>query len=495
MDNNRERWDSRSKFIMASIGSAIGLGNIWRFPYICYSNGGGAFLIPFFIALLTAGIPLMILEYSVGRRMQSGAPSTFAKINKKTEWVGWLAMFFIMFIFLYYPIIMAWCVNYVIHSIKLSWGNNSQVFFFDKVLERSTGPGILGSIRWPIVGGLFFTWTAIYLCLFKGIKAVGKVVKWTVTIPWIILVLLVIRGITLPGAMQGINFYLTPDFGILLKPGVWLAAYGQVFFTLSLGMGIMIVYSSYLPKKSDISNNAFITSLANSGTSFLAGFAVFSTLGYLAQSMGVAVPEVTGSGIGLAFVTYPTVIKLLPFGAAIFGILFFIMLLTLGIDSAFSQVESFISGFTDKWKFNKKIVLPFVCIFGFLIGIIFTTQGGIYWLDIVDYFVCTFGLTLVGLLECITIGYFCKTWKMRKYINEVSEFKIGKWWDVMIMVVTPAILGISFVYELVKLIQNGYGDYPRWTSYIGVGILLLVIILSFSFMKIKVKEEKNLSQQ
>jgi len=489
MNNIRERWGTRTSFVMASIGSAIGLGNIWRFPYICYANGGGAFLIPYFVALFTAGVPLMILEYSVGRRMQSSAPSAFAKVKKSTEWIGWLALFVTMFIFFYYPIVMAWCVNYVIHSIKLSWGANSQIFFFDRVLEKSAGPGILGGIRWPIVGGLFFTWVAIYLCLFKGVKAVGKVVMWTVTIPWIILVIMVIRGLTLPGAIQGLNFYLTPDFNVLLKPSVWLAAYGQVFFTLSLGMGIMIVYSSYLPKKSDISNNAYITSLANSGTSFLAGFAVFSTLGYLAQSMGVSVPEVAKSGIGLAFVTYPTAIRLLPFGAAVFGILFFIMLLTLGIDSAFSEIETFVSGFTDKWKLNKKVVLPIVCIFGFLIGLVFTTRGGIYWLDIVDYFVCTFGLTFVGLLECIVIGYIYKTRKMRKYINEVSEFKVGKWWSIMIMVVTPVILGVSFVYELVKLIQHGYGGYPRWTGFIGVSILLLIAILSFVFMKKKGCEE------
>ena len=300
---------------------------------------------------------------------------------------------------------------------------------------------------------------------------------------------MVVRGLTLPGAIEGLNYYLTPNFSALLKPNVWLAAYGQVFFTLSLAMGTLIVYSSYLPKKSDISNNAFITSLANSGTSFFAGFAVFSTLGYLAQSMGVGVPEVTKSGVGLAFVTYPTIIRLLPFWAPLFGILFFVMLLTLGIDSAFSQVEPFVAGFTDKWKFNKKWTLRIVCLFGFLIGLIFTTRGGYYWLDIVDYFTCTFGLCLVGFLECIVIGYIYKANKMRKYVNEVSEFKIGKWWNVMIMIVTPIILGVSFVWEFVKLITKGYGGYPRWTSYVGMGILALIIILSFVLMKIKENKE------
>jgi len=485
----REKWGSRTAFIMASIGAAIGLGNVWRFPYVCYSNGGGAFLIPYFVALITAGIPLMILEFSLGRKAQAGAPTAFTMVKKGTEWVGWLALFAVMLIFLYYPTIMAWCVNYVVHSFTLQWGINTQDFFFNKFLQTTSGPGILGGIRLPVVIGLAIVWLAIYLILVKGIKSVGKVVIWTVTIPWVILIIMVVRGLTLPGAIEGLSYYLTPKFSALLKPNVWLAAYGQVFFTLSLAMGTLIVYSSYLPKKSDISNNAFITSLANCGTSFFAGFAVFSTLGYLAQSMGVGVPEVTKSGIGLAFVTYPTIIRLLPFWAPLFGILFFVMLLTLGIDSAFSQVEPFVAGFTDKWKFNKKWTLRIVCLFGFLIGLIFTTRGGFHWLDIVDYFTCTFGLTLVGLLECIVIGYIYKANKMRKYVNEVSEFRIGKWWNVMIMIVTPIILGVSFVWEFVKLITKGYGGYPRWTSYVGIGILALIIILSFVLMKIKKSKE------
>ncbi len=485
----RERWGSRAGFILASIGAAIGLGNVWRFPYICYANGGGAFLIPYFVALITAGIPLMILEFALGRKTQAGAPSAFFQVTKGSEWIGWLSLSAVMLIFLYYPTIMAWSVNYAVYSATLRWGADTQNFFHNQFLQLSGGPEMLGGIRWPIVFGLAIVWLAIYLILFKGVKVVGKVVIWTVTIPWAILIIMVVRGLTLPGAMEGLKFYLTPDFSVLLKPNVWLAAYGQVFFTLSLAMGTLIVYSSYLPKKSDVSNNAYITSLANCGTSFFAGFAVFSTLGYLAQSMGVGVPEVVKSGVGLAFVTYPTVIQLLPFWAPFFGVLFFIMLLTLGIDSAFSQVEPFVAGFTDKWHFSKKWVLPLVCIFGFLVGVLFTTRGGFYWLDIVDYFTCTFGLCLVGFLECVTIGYIYKARKMREYVNEVSEFRIGKWWDIMIMIVTPAILGISFVFELVKLIQHGYGGYPRWTSFVGLGILVLIIILSFVFMKIKGKEE------
>jgi NSS family neurotransmitter:Na+ symporter len=487
MNEVRERWTSRSSFIIASIGAAIGLGNVWRFPYITYENGGGAFLIPYFIALLTAGVPLMILEYGLGRRMQTGAPTAFAKVRKGAEWVGWLSLMVVMLIFLYYPVIMAWCVDYLTYAFNLGWGSNATHFFENEFLQLSGGPGILGGIRWPIVVGLAVVWLAIYLCLFKGLKALSKIVFYTVITPWIILVIMVIRGLTLPGALEGLKYYLTPNFSALLNPQVWLAAYGQIFFTLSLAMGTMIVYSSYLPKKSDIANNAFIVSLANCGTSFFAGFAVFSILGYLAQAMGVAVPDVTVSGFGLAFITYPTAIRLLPFIPAFFGILFFLLLLTLGIDSAFSQIEPFVAGFTDKWGFKKKWVLPIVCVCGFLIGIVFTTRGGYYWLDIVDYFNSSFGLTLVGLLECIIIGYVYKAQKAREYVNAVSDFHVGKWWDICIMIITPVILIISIVLSIVKLVQNGYGGYPGWATGIGVAITISIIVASFVLMWIKGK--------
>jgi NSS family neurotransmitter:Na+ symporter len=490
MNEGRERWTSRSSFIIASIGAAIGLGNVWRFPYICYENGGGAFLIPYFIALLTAGIPLMILEYGLGRKMQAGAPNAFAMVRKGAEWVGWLSLMVVMLIFLFYPVIMAWCVDYITYAFNLGWGADAKTFFERDFLQLSGGPGALAGIRWPIVIGLAVVWLAIYLCLFKGLKALSKIVFYTVIIPWVILVIMVIRGLTLPGAIEGLKFYLTPNFSVLLNPRVWLAAYGQIFFTLSLAMGTMIVYSSYLPRKSDIANNSFIVSLANCGTSFFAGFAVFSILGYLAQAMGVGVPEVTKSGFGLAFITYPTAIRLLPFIPAFFGILFFLLLLTLGIDSAFSQIEPFVAGFTDKWKFSKKRVLPLVCILGFLVGIVFTTRGGYYWLDIVDYFANTFGLTMVGLLECIVIGYIYKASKMREYVNEVSEFSIGKWWDICIKIITPVILGISFILSIVTLIRKGYGGYPAWATIIGVVITIGIVVMSFVLMWLRGKTMK-----
>jgi NSS family neurotransmitter:Na+ symporter len=494
MAKTREKWNSRASFLFAAIGSAVGLGNIWRFPYITYKNGGGAFLIPYAIALITAGIPLMILEYYVGHFTKSSPPIAFKKFWHKAEWAGWFAILLVFILSTYYCTIMGWCVNYFYHSFSLGWGSTAESvnsFFNNNVLQLSSSPSVLGGIRLPIILGLAVTWIWIYLSLFKGVETLGKIVYFTVIIPWLIIVIMVIRGLTLPGAMVGIKFYLIPDFSVLLNPKVWLAAYGQVFFTLSLAMGALIVYASYLHEESDITANAFLVSLADTATSFIAGFAVFSILGYLAQTLGVSVPDVTNSSIGLAFVTYPMAISLLPVAARLFAALFFLLLLTLGIDSAFSMAEPVVESIADKWGLNKKHVLPIVCMVGFLVGLPFTTRAGLYWIDIIDNFITNYGITTIGLVECLLIGYVLGTKKARSYINQVSNIKIGIWWDIFIKYLTPAFLGVSLVTQFIKLIigifkeNKGYGGYPVWTTYTGFGLIIILAVSAVVLSKRK----------
>jgi len=245
----------------------------------------------------------------------------------------------------------------MIYSLDLRWGANAEQFFFKTFLGMTSSPTILGGIRIPVLLGLVVVWMCIFIILYKGVKRIGKVVALTVLIPTILLIILTIRGLTLPGAMEGISYYLTPDFSKLSNANVWLAAYGQVFFSLSLAHGIMITYASFLKKKSDITNNAIITALADAGTSFLAGFTVFSVIGYLTVSQGFGIDQLSISGPGLTFVTYPTAISLLPFAATFFGMIFYVALLTFGIDSAFSMIEPISSGLHGKWKISKAKVI------------------------------------------------------------------------------------------------------------------------------------------
>jgi NSS family neurotransmitter:Na+ symporter len=476
---------------MAAVGSAVGLGNVWRFPYVCYESGGGAFLIPYFIALFTTGIPLMILELSVGHWARSSPPETFKKIGKKWEWAGWWTVLVPFIIASYYVVVMSWCFSYMIYSLDLRWGANAENFF-KNFLGDTGSPATLGGISIPVILGLIVVWICVFLILYKGVRRIGKVVAITVPLPTILLIILTIRGLTLPGAIEGISYYLTPDFSKLLDVNVWISAYAQVFFSLSLAQGIMITYASYLKRKSDITNNAFIISLADAGTSFLAGFTVFSVVGYLAFSQGMSIPDLglRIAGPNLTFITYPTAISLLPLAASFFGMIFYIALLTFGIDSAFSMIEPITFGINRKFKISKAKATAIICFLGFLTSLLFATGSGLRWLDIVDHFIANFGLVMVGLVECVILGWMFKIYKLRNHANKTSEVLLGKWWDYLIKFVIPFILLLLLFVAIVNNIIDPYLGYPWWIIVLG-GVIpcLSVFILSFVLMKLKKHNE------
>jgi NSS family neurotransmitter:Na+ symporter len=485
----RERWDKRAAFIMAAIGSAIGLGNVWRFPYMAYANGGGAFFIPYLIALVTTGIPLVALEYYLGVRYQRGPTEAYDFIRKRTNYIGWFALGTAAMITFYYTVVMSWAWNYMFHSIGVDWAGNEKSFFFTNVLGITDSIKNLGGIQWYLVLGNVVTWIVIFLVIFKGVKVVGKVVTWTVCIPWALILVLIIRGITLQGSANGLDFYLRPDFSHLLNPTVWLGAYGQIFFSLSLGFGIMIAYASYLPEDSDINTNAWVVSFANCVTSFFAGFAVFSVLGYLAFTTNQPVEKVVGAGPGLAFVTYPTAIAKLPGGVvvqSIFGMMFFLMLVTLGIDSAFSLVEAIVTGLKDSFNLNRAKVSFWVCFVGAVVGFLYASRAGLYWLDVVDHWM-NWGLVIVGLLEAILIGWFFDINKVSSDIDSTSEMKFGKLWIVSVKYITPAILLITIITSIYKELKSPYEGYPIWSLMVG-GWILLISLMFFAFIMQSRKE-------
>ena len=486
--SKRERWSSRGVFLFAAIGSAVGLGNVWRFPYIAEQNGGGAFLIPYFVALLTAGIPLMIIEFGLGQKFQAAAPQALAKVRKSLEWVGWLGIMVASVIVTYYMVVMAWSLKYLYHAFTIPWAGQEGDFFLKNVLEMTADPGKLGGLVWPLVLCLAICWIAVFLILYKGVDRVGKVVKWTVPLPLFLLLILLVRGLTLDGAWAGVEHYLTADFSVLKNPSVWLAAYGQIFFSLSVGAGILIAYASYLPKKADINNNAVITSLANCGISFFAGFAVFSILGYFAFLQNISVSEIAAGGPGLAFVVFPMALAKLPY-APVFAVIFFLSLLTLGIDSAFSITEGIIAAIQDRFKkLSKAKITAGVSILFFLIGLLFVTHPGLIWLDIVDHWMNNYGLVVVGLLECLAIGYFYNTEEFKDYVNKVSDVKVGGWWTACVKYITPAILIYSLVQTTITAYATPYEGYPIWALNAGGwGLTVLLYVLAILLMKDKCK--------
>ena len=477
----RERWTSRTIFLFAAIGSAVGLGNIWRFPYLAYEYGGGAFLIPYLLALFIIGIPLMILEFAIGQKLQRGAVDAFKTINHRLSGIGVGAILAGFIVVIYYAAVIAWSLLFFVNSFNspLPWIEDAKGYFFNNVLGISESVNVIGGVSLPLLFALLAVWIMIYLSVRKGVKSVGKVVLVTMPLPIILLAILFIRGITLPGALEGIVYYLKPDFSALFDTEIWLAAISQIFFTLSLGFGIMIAYASFNKETQDVSGDAYITSITNSLISLFAGFVVFSVIGYMATVNSLGIEEVATSGPGLAFVVFPQALALMPL-SWFFAILFFLMLFTLGIDSAFSLIEAVNTAIKDRYpKVSKNKIAIAVCVVSFILGVIFVTGAGLYFLDIVDHFVTNYTLVAIGIFECLAIGWIYGAGKLRSYVNKVSRFKVGSWWDVSIKYIIPIALLVLLVSQLITDIQTPYGGYPSWALAIGWAAVIIPLLIVF----------------
>jgi NSS family neurotransmitter:Na+ symporter len=480
--NNRGQWKGQIGFVMAAVGSAIGLGNIWRFSYMAYENGGGAFLIPYLLALLTAGIPLLLLEFAIGHERIGSAPLAYHKVKKSSEWLGWWAVTFVMFgIVLYYIVIISWCVNYFILSFDLGWGDSPNDFFFKEFLMISEGPHDVGQIRWAILAGTCVIWFINSLIVYRGVgDGIELANKVFMPLLFILTTILVFWSINLEGSFKGIAEYIKPDFSRILHTKVWIDAYSQIFFTLSLGFGIMIAYASYLPDNSDISKSAFMTGLINSGFSLFAGFGTFAIVGYMATSQGKDISEVVTQKIGLAFVAYPQALSIMP-GGRLFGALFFLSLVVAGLSSSVSITEAFICALADKFGYTRRTLIIVVSLFGLLGSLIFTTQGGLFWLDIVDHYLTHYGLVVVGIVECIIVGWFFNFDLLRKHVNKVSSIKMGSWWNYIIKYFIPSVLGVILVVDISQELSKAYGGYS-WNALLLIGVMWIVATLIASFI-------------
>lgn len=486
----RDQWNSKLGFLLAAIGSAVGLGNIWRFPYVAATNGGGAFLLPYFFAIITAGIPILILEYTMGKTYRAGAPVTFARINRRFEWLGWFQVMISFVIAIYYFAIIVWCLSYIGFSFTQAWGNDPTRFFTEDFLGLTDSALNLGGINTSLLLPFLLIWAVSAFIMYKGVsKGIETVCKICLPILFLMTLILVIRGITLPGAVDGLNYLFKPDWNALKDPGVWVAAYGQIFFSLSIGFGIMLSYSSYLPKETDVVNSAFITATANHGYELFAGIGVFSIMGYMALQQGVSVEEVAASGIGLAFMTFPTAISALPALNAIFGICFFGALFIAGITSLVSILQTVVTGFHDKFEVSHKKAVTIVMVPSFVLSFLFITGAGMNILDIVDAFINNIGIVSAGVIELILITRFFDAEKLRREANEFSNFSIGRWWIYTLRIVTTVVLGMMIVLNTREYLANGYGSYASADiNVFGWGTILFVVVFADVLTTMKGKD-------
>ncbi|MDQ0177723.1 sodium-dependent transporter [Bacillus chungangensis] len=481
--DNRPQWGSRAGFIFAAVGSAIGLGNIWRFPAVAYDNGGGAFFLPYLFALLTAGIPLLIMEFTMGHKYRGSSPLTFARISKGSEWIGWWQVGITFVIATYYSIIIAWAMSYTVFSFKVAWGSDPGSFFFNEYLKLGE-PGTAGSLVPNALIPLIIVWVIVLSIQSAGIKK-GIELANRIFIPLLVFLflLIVIRALTLDGAIEGINQFFKPDWNRIFDGKVWVAAYGQIFFSLSIGFGIMLTYSSYLPKKSDITNNAFITGFANSSFELLSGIGVFAALGFMASQQGVGIDEVVSSGVGLAFSVFPSIINEMPAFQSAFGILFFLSLLLAGLSSLLSIIETFVAAVQEKFHVNRTTAVLVGGGLAAVISLLYATQGGLFFLDTIDYFINNFGVALAGLFEVVFIAWFVKQLKpIQLHANSVSDIRIGSWWIICLSVITPLVLGYMMYDNLRQNLLSDYEGYPReFIFQYGWSVVIAVILAAALF--------------
>lgn len=497
----REKWSSRSAFVLAAIGSAVGLGNAWRFPGLAAKYGGGAFLFVYLIAMLVIGIPLLMMEISVARYTRQGAPGSMRALNKKAESIGWIAVSNGIGISIYYAAVFAWVILMFVISFKfmnMTGDTEAASNLWAETIKTTGTTSGFTTISWPVLGSLIAAWVLCYVCIRNGTTTVGKVVKFTVSLPVICLLIMAVRGISMPGAMAGMAKLFIPDWTALSDSNLWVDAVGQVFYSLSTSMAIMFAYGSFLDKKSNIVVDTFIISFSDMFISVLAGIVMFTTM----AGVGM-LDNMSASGIATAFIIYPqAIVKISNSGVfnMIFAFIFYFCLITLAIDSLFSIIEGISTAVSDKFKLNKKKTTLTICIIEGIISLIYVTGAGLAVLDIVDYFINSYTLIITGVLEMVAAGWLFKTTKILEELNRnTGKFKMPSWWFLpSIKFISPIVLLGLFAWNLYNLIKGGgiYGaadGYSMTANVVFGWCISLLILISGLIIRIivKVKSKKG----
>nr|XP_046171059.1 sodium- and chloride-dependent transporter XTRP3-like [Oncorhynchus gorbuscha] len=547
-DAARAEWDNPMQFVLACVSYAVGLGNVWRFPYLCQMHGGGGFLIPYLLMLVLLGVPLFYMELAIGQKMRLGSIGAWRAINPYLGGVGLASVVTSMYLCLYYNVINAWSFWYFFHSFQsiLPWAEcpvNSnltghveeceratptQYFFYRETLDISGSIEENGGIHMGQALCLLLAWMIVYLFIVKGVKSTGKVVYFTATFPYLVLIIYLIRGVTLHGAINGVKYMFTPKMEQLANPTTWINAATQIFFSLGLGFGSLIAFASYNQYNNNFEKQAIVVSMVNSSTSIFASIVTFSIYGFKATfnyesclervrllllntfdlaedtislenvnhwiaELNRTHPEQFASlggrlescdleaeldtaveGTGLAFIVYSEAIKNMPV-SQLWSVLYFIMLLLLGMGSMLGNVIAVITPLSDL-KFisrymSTKTLNGLVCLFCLLLGLGFTTRSGNYWFTMFNDYGATFSLLFIVLVEVITVCYIYGIKRFEKDVEDMLGHRLNWYWKIMLAGVSPILLIALFIFYIVNYIQGGTPTYQAWNKELGKSVV------------------------
>ena len=477
---DKNEWGSNLSFILAMIGSAVGLGNIWRYPYVLYSNGGGAFYIPYIVAILLMGMPFLILEYGVGYNFKASFPKAIRKINSKCEYLGWFLPVAVFMIMTYYSAILGWDGIYMILSFTKGWGANPNAFFTTTLLQSSESyMGLLNFI--PLIAvAMLVGWVIIWFISHRDLEeGLGKVSKLLVPLLFIIMVVIVGFSLTLPGASIGLAELFNPDWSLLGHFEIWMAAFGQIVFSLSLGMSIAFTYASYTRDDADLITNTISIALANSLFENFAALGVFSILGYMSMQSGTAVSELVTQGTGLVFIAYPTVFNVLGQWAVVLGPLFFLTVYLAGLTSILSTVEPLSFSIQNKFGLSRSKTMTILCGVGAVLSMVYATSFGGSLLGFVDTFINQIALLFGVIIECIVFAWMFKAEKLVDFLNSRSKtIKLGRWWLVIVKYILPVFITIVWIGGMIDVFNNGTMDQLNFTIVSAAFLLIATLILT-----------------
>jgi len=468
----RGQWTSKIGFVLAASGSAIGLGNVVFFGSNAYNFGFGAFYLPYLVALFLVGIPVLVSELGLGGLTQQAFPPSLARAGGRWgEMAGWWALLNASFITMYYVTILAWVCGMFLGSFGPLFAaetatpgyaagsmGNPQGFFFHMI-----------SSPW-VVGLVALVWVLNVVIVRRGVSTIEPVVKVFVPLMWIFMIVLIVRGLTLEGGPQGVYLLFTPDFQIMGDPAVWRGAVSQIFFSLTLGFGVMTAYASYLPRNSDQINNGLVTACLNCSFEYVAGLAIFSLL------FAFAIVPSAGT-LSMIFFVVPAGIAAMPAAVKLFGLLFFLLLVMAGLSSSISLIEGLNCAIIDKFGWSRRRTILLTGLIGLVGSVAFalpqvidpglqaTGTLGFTLINLVDHWAFSYGLLIVGLVECLMIGWGLPIARLREELNRHSRFRLPPAFDWLIKLVIPALLAFVLVTSVWQEIASGaiYGWAPQLT--------------------------------